>query len=59
MISTVAAGKNGEAVQRTGAVPDRAEEEGSADDNINETKMIGLLNEIELNCTLVAQFYQG
>ena len=46
MISTVAAGKNGEAVQRTGAVSDRAEEEESADDNINETKMIGLLNEI-------------
>ena len=46
MISTVAAGKNGEAVQRTGEVSDRAEEEESADDNINETKMIGLLNEI-------------
>ena len=58
MISTAAtAGKNGEA-----ADPDRSSDErkeDSADDNVNEAKMIGLPNEIELNCAFVGPSSQG
>ena len=58
MISTAAtAGKNGEVED-----PDRSSDgrkEDSADDNVNEAKMIGLPNEIELNCTFVGPSYQG
>ena len=61
MISTApTAGKNGEAARRTQI--DRATEgrkEDSADDNVNEAKMIGLPNEIELNCAFVGPSYQG
>ena len=59
MISTAAtAGKNGEAA----ADPDRSSDGGkedSADDNVNEAKMIGLPNEIELNCAFVGPSSQG
>ena len=59
MISTSpTAGKNGEAA----ADPDRSSDgrkEDSADDNVNEAKMIGLPNEIELNCAFVGPSSQG